>query len=81
MEDERCPKFAAHLALPRLSYSSTQRLGGFQALLLLSFLLLTALYPSQANIRYVLWAFSRYSQGDKPSSFIQPPKPPKKFRG
>lgn len=31
--------------------------------------------------RYVLWAFSRYSQGDAPSTFIQPQKPPKKFRG
>lgn len=35
----------------------------------------------EADSRYVLWAFSRYSQGDKPSTFIQPPKPPKKFRG
>ncbi|WRT69255.1 uncharacterized protein IL334_006239 [Kwoniella shivajii] len=31
--------------------------------------------------RYLLWAFSRYSQGSTPSSFIKPPKPPKKFRG
>ncbi|WVF65363.1 hypothetical protein IAT40_000090 [Kwoniella sp. CBS 6097] len=31
--------------------------------------------------RYLLWAFSRYSQGDTPSSFIRPPKAPKKFRG
>lgn len=37
--------------------------------------------PQRADNRYVLWAFSRYSQGDKPSTFIQPPKPPKKFRG
>ncbi|WVQ93036.1 hypothetical protein IAU59_000100 [Kwoniella sp. CBS 9459] len=31
--------------------------------------------------RYLLWAFSRYSQGDSPSSFIRPPREPKKFRG
>ncbi|AAW44260.2 hypothetical protein CNBF3570 [Cryptococcus deneoformans B-3501A] len=31
--------------------------------------------------RYILWAFSRYSQGSPPSAFIRPPKPPKKFRG
>ncbi|WVQ74462.1 hypothetical protein IAR50_004063 [Cryptococcus sp. DSM 104548] len=31
--------------------------------------------------RYILWAFSRYSQGSSPSSFIRPPKPAKKFRG
>ncbi|KAL0247812.1 hypothetical protein I308_103890 [Cryptococcus tetragattii IND107] len=31
--------------------------------------------------RYILWAFSRYSQGSAPSTFIRPPKPPKKFRG
>ncbi|ODN76853.1 hypothetical protein L202_05446 [Cryptococcus amylolentus CBS 6039] len=31
--------------------------------------------------RYILWAFSRYSQGSSPSAFIRPPKPAKKFRG
>ncbi|WWC98161.1 hypothetical protein V866_005052 [Kwoniella sp. B9012] len=31
--------------------------------------------------RYLLWAFSRYSQGSAPSTFIRPPRPPKKFRG
>ncbi|OCF32403.1 hypothetical protein I316_05828 [Kwoniella heveanensis BCC8398] len=31
--------------------------------------------------RYLLWAFSRYSQGSAPSSFIRPPRAPKKFRG
>ncbi|KAK8844154.1 hypothetical protein IAR55_006948 [Kwoniella newhampshirensis] len=31
--------------------------------------------------RYILWAFSRYSQGSNPSSFIRPPKPSKKVRG
>ncbi|WWD21185.1 hypothetical protein CI109_105669 [Kwoniella shandongensis] len=31
--------------------------------------------------RYILWAFSKYSQGNNPSTFIRPPKPPKKVRG
>ncbi|WVR08898.1 hypothetical protein IAU60_005957 [Kwoniella sp. DSM 27419] len=31
--------------------------------------------------RYLLWAFSRFSQGSEPSTFIRPPRPPKKFRG
>ncbi|WWC91022.1 uncharacterized protein L201_005962 [Kwoniella dendrophila CBS 6074] len=31
--------------------------------------------------RYLLWAFSRYSQGSAPSTFIKPPRPPKKIRG
>nr|ODN90591.1 hypothetical protein L203_01702 [Cryptococcus depauperatus CBS 7841] len=31
--------------------------------------------------RYILWAFSRYSQGSPLSSFIRPPRLPKKFRG
>ncbi|WOO83726.1 uncharacterized protein LOC62_05G007247 [Vanrija pseudolonga] len=31
--------------------------------------------------RYALWAFSRYSEGLAPSTFINKPKPPKKFRG
>ncbi|ORY24200.1 hypothetical protein BCR39DRAFT_472557 [Naematelia encephala] len=29
----------------------------------------------------ILWAFSRYSQGDAPSTFVRPPRPPKKIRG
>nr|XP_019010043.1 uncharacterized protein I206_05605 [Kwoniella pini CBS 10737]OCF48824.1 hypothetical protein I206_05605 [Kwoniella pini CBS 10737] len=36
---------------------------------------------SHKERRYLLWAFSRYSQGSNPSSFIRPPRPPKKFRG
>ncbi|RSH85935.1 uncharacterized protein EHS24_004120 [Apiotrichum porosum] len=31
--------------------------------------------------RYIMWAFSRYSTGDAPSSFIEPPRPAKKIRG
>ncbi|GMK56508.1 hypothetical protein CspeluHIS016_0303480 [Cutaneotrichosporon spelunceum] len=31
--------------------------------------------------RYVMWALERYSHGDAPSTFIRPPKPPKKIRG
>nr|XP_018259394.1 uncharacterized protein I303_08322 [Kwoniella dejecticola CBS 10117]OBR81552.1 hypothetical protein I303_08322 [Kwoniella dejecticola CBS 10117] len=36
---------------------------------------------SHKERRYLLWAFSRYSQGSAPSTFIRPPRPPKKFRG
>jgi hypothetical protein len=31
--------------------------------------------------RYVLWALSRFSQGDAISDFVEPPKPAKKYRG
>ncbi|RSH95072.1 hypothetical protein EHS25_000158 [Saitozyma podzolica] len=31
--------------------------------------------------RYVLWAFSKYSQGESPSDFVRPPRAAKKFRG
>jgi len=31
--------------------------------------------------RYVLWALARFSQGDAPADFVEPPKPAKKFRG
>jgi hypothetical protein len=34
-----------------------------------------------ADGRYVMWALERYSHGDAPSTFIRPPKPPKKIRG
>jgi len=31
--------------------------------------------------RYVLWALARFSQGESPADFVEPPKPAKKFRG
>jgi hypothetical protein len=31
--------------------------------------------------RYVLWALSRFSQGDVIGDFVEPPKPAKKYRG
>jgi len=41
----------------------------------------SVIQDNELTCRYVLWALSRFSQGDSPSDFIEPAKAAKKFRG